>query len=75
MTQTAGKYLIIGGVLLLVAGIIVYFFGGRLGFLGRLPGDIRIERESGGFYFPVTTCILLSVLLTVIIRIIQWLSR
>jgi hypothetical protein len=75
MSPAWGKYLMIAGALLLLAGIIVHFAGSKLGFLGRLPGDIRIERDGGGFYFPITTCILLSLLLTVIVRIVQWLMR
>ncbi len=73
MTPVTGKYLVMAGVLLVLAGIVVYFFGNKLSFLGRLPGDIRIEKENGGFYFPVTTCILLSVLLTLVVRLVRWL--
>jgi len=50
-----GKKLITIGIILLVAGLILYFAGGRLTWLGRLPGDIRIERENFKFYFPITT--------------------
>lgn len=42
-----------------------------MGWLGRLPGDIRIEREHFRFYFPITTMILLSLLLNLILRVIQ----
>ena len=72
MNQTTGKYILIVGIIVLIVGVIVYFFGNRLGFIGKLPGDIRIEGEKGGFYFPIVTCILLSVVVSVIIRIIQW---
>jgi hypothetical protein len=75
MNQQAGKIIIILGILVVAAGILVYFFGGRTTFLGRLPGDIRIEGKNSSFYFPLTTCILLSLALTVIVKIIQWLSR
>lgn len=60
-----------GGVLLLFAGALVYFFHDRLNWIGRLPGDIRIEKENFRFYFPVVTMILVSVLVTVIINIIR----
>ena len=43
--------------------------------LGRLPGDIRIEGENGGFYFPVTSSILVSVILTVVVNLIMRLWR
>ena len=73
MNSTTGKYVIIFGLIVVIIGVIIYFFGNRLGFLGRLPGDIRIEGERGSFYFPVVTCILLSILISVIIRVVQWL--
>jgi len=58
--------LILTGVALIVIGVVVSF-GDRLPLrLGRLPGDIRIEGKSGGFYFPVVTCLLLSAVLTLV---------
>lgn len=65
-----GKVLIIAGLILLGAGLL-FTFGGKIPFLGKLPGDIRIERENFSFYFPLGTCILLSVLLSLIL----WLFR
>lgn len=59
------------GVLVIAAGCIIYFFGDKLHWLGRLPGDIRVERENFRFFFPITTMLLLSGLLNVII----WLVR
>ena len=72
MTSNTGKYIIIFGFIVVLIGIVIYFFGNRLGFLGRLPGDIRIEGERGGFYFPIVTCIVLSIVISLIIRIVQW---
>jgi hypothetical protein len=66
-----GKILITIGIILVIAGLILYFAGGRLTWLGRLPGDIRIERENLKFYFPITTMIILSLLLTLILWIIR----
>jgi hypothetical protein len=66
-----GKILIITGIILIIAGLIIYFAGDKLGWIGRLPGDIRIEKENTRFYFPVTTMILLSVLLSLILWIIR----
>jgi hypothetical protein len=43
--------------------------------LGRLPGDIAYQGRHGSFYFPVVTCILLSVALTLILWLVQWLKR
>jgi len=68
--ETTGRILMIGGILLLVLGGLV-FLSARLGLpLGRLPGDIRIQGPNGSFYFPLTTSILLSVVLTVIVNVI-----
>lgn len=69
--QHVGKYIIIGGLVLIVIGLILYFFGSKLGWLGHLPGDIRIERKNFRFYFPITTMILLSILLSGILHIIR----
>jgi len=66
-----GKTLIIIGVILVIAGLIIYFAGDRLNWIGHLPGDIRIEKENSRFYFPITTMILLSALLTLILWIIR----
>ena len=74
-TRELGRLLLIGGLVLVVAGAFL-FFGARLPFrLGRLPGDIAIEGRRGSFYFPIVTCILLSVVLTLIVRIIGWLKK
>lgn len=69
--QTLGKFLMIGGLLMLVAGVVVYFAGDKLSWLGKLPGDIRIKGDDFSFYFPVTTMILLSVIVSVVIALIR----
>jgi len=69
--EPIAKYLIVAGIILLLAGLIYYFLGDKLNWIGRLPGDIRIERENFRFYFPITTMILLSVLLTILINVIR----
>ena len=57
--------MMVGGALLAVGALV--WLGGRLNLpLGRLPGDIRIERENFRFYFPLTTCLLLSVLVSLV---------
>lgn len=60
------KFLIAAGIILLVAGLLWPVIS-KLG-IGRLPGDIRIEREGFSFYFPITTMIIVSIVLTLIIR-------
>jgi len=58
------KLLILGGIALVIAGL-AWPLLSRLG-LGRLPGDISIQDEHGGFYFPVMTCLVVSVVLSLI---------
>jgi hypothetical protein len=64
-----GKIIIGLGILLVIAGIIIYFWGDKLSWIGHLPGDIRIEKENFRFYFPITTMILISVVITVLLRV------
>lgn len=61
-----GKLLMLVGLLLAVAGAVLWS-GFGADWLGRLPGDIRIERGNSAFYFPVVTCIIISIVLTVIV--------
>jgi Ca2+/Na+ antiporter len=68
MPQLA-RILIVIGIILIVTGLIIWFAGNKMHWIGNLPGDIRIEKENVKFYFPVTTMILLSVLFTLIIWI------
>lgn len=74
MGSETGKYIIVIGILVVVVGVVVYFFHDKLHWIGNLPGDIRIERENFRFYFPITTMILFSVLLTILVRIWRWLQ-
>lgn len=72
MNPTFGKYIMLIGAALVLIGAVVFFFGDKLNWLGRLPGDIRITgKNGGGFYFPVVTCIVVSVLLNLLIGLIR----
>jgi hypothetical protein len=68
--QEFGKILVILGAVIVVAGLILWKFGG-FGPLGKLPGDISIQRDNFSFSFPIVTCLLLSALLT----LVMWLLR
>ncbi len=61
-----GKILISIGLLLAILGAI-FTFGNKLPFVGRLPGDIAIERKNYSFYFPVATCIVISIVMSFIL--------
>ena len=65
-----GKLLIILGAVLFLLGVL-FQLTGRLPWLGRLPGDIVIRRESFTFYFPLTTSILISVILSLVLWLIR----
>ncbi|MFH1184442.1 MAG: DUF2905 family protein [Chloroflexota bacterium] len=70
-----GRYLIIGGIVLVLVGAGL-LLAAKFGLpLGRLPGDIRIEGEGGGFYFPIATSILLSLILTLVLNVILRIFR
>jgi len=69
MSPEFGRILLILGVVLVVVGGLAAL-GVRLPF-GRLPGDIAIEGERGGFYFPIVTMIIVSVVLTVLFNLFQ----
>ena len=72
MNPAFGKYIILIGAAIVLVGLLIYLFGDKLGWLGRLPGDIRIEgKAGGGFYFPVVTCIVVSLILNLIIVLIR----
>lgn len=71
MNSDTGKYLMLIGGAVVIIGLIVYFFHDKLHWIGHLPGDIRVEKENFRFYFPITTMILFSVLVTVVIGIIR----
>jgi len=69
--ESIARYLMIGGVILFLIGGGI-FLASKFGIpFGRLPGDVRIEGENGSFYFPITSSILVSVILTIILNIIS----
>jgi hypothetical protein len=71
-----GKFLVIVGVLLVVAGLLL-MAGARFSFfgLGRLPGDITYKGKNVQFYFPIVTCLILSVVLTLVFSLISLFTK
>ncbi len=65
-----GRALIIMGVVLVIAGVLLVL-AGKVPWLGRLPGDISIRKGNFSFYFPLATCLLISLILS----LIAWLLR
>lgn len=68
VTMGTGKILIIIGVIFILAGLF-FLAGGKLTFLGHLPGDIHFSKGNTEFYFPMVSCILVSVIGTIILNI------
>ncbi len=69
--ETISRYLMLGGIIIFLIGGGL-FLAAKFGIpLGRLPGDIRIEGQNGSFYFPLTSSILVSVILTIVLNLIS----
>jgi hypothetical protein len=69
-----GRMLVLLGVVLVVVGGLLWLgsaLGGKVPFLGRLPGDIHVQRGNWSFYFPLTTSIVLSIVLTLILALLS----
>ena len=74
-TRELGKVLLLFGIVLVGVGALL-FFSGRLPFrLGRLPGDIAYQGRHGSFYFPIVTCVIISVALTLLSWIVNSFRR
>jgi H+/Cl- antiporter ClcA len=69
-----GKFIVIIGVIATLVGLVMWS-GFAPKWLGRLPGDIRIEREHSSFYFPIVTCIVLSILLSLVFSLFSIFRR
>jgi len=82
--NAVGKLLIVAGGLLVLSGLLVVFFGrlswvgseqGWFSWLGRLPGDVYINKDGFKFYLPITTCLLISLALNLIFYLVGSLRR
>ena len=71
MHTTVGKYLIIIGLFIVIIGVLFYFLGDKLNWIGRLPGDIKVEKENLKIFIPLTTMIIISILLTLILNLFK----
>lgn len=70
-----GKWLIITGVTLVVIGLLWNYVPGMFKWFGNLPGDIRVENENSRFFFPLTSLIVISVVLTLLVNIFRYLKK
>ena len=69
--QEIGRIVMIVGIILAIGGALLWKFPAWFGWIGRLPGDISIQKGNFSFYFPLVTCILVSVILA----LLSWLFR
>jgi len=70
MMPSMGKMFIILGVILVVIGL-AFTYGPKIPWLGKLPGDISIKKDNFSFYFPITTSIIISIILTILFSIFR----
>jgi hypothetical protein len=70
MMGTIGKVLVVAGLILVVVGAMLAV-GEKTAFLGRLPGDVRFGGRGWPFYLPITTCAVLSLVLTLVINLVM----
>ena len=71
MNQNTAKLIIFTGIAIVAIGILFYFFGDKLKWIGNLPGDIKIEKENTRVYFPITTMIVLSIVGSILLNLIR----
>ena len=66
--NSIGKALVLFGIVLIVAGVLIQLFH-KVPWIGRLPGDFYIKKENMSFYFPLTTSILISLIVTLLLNL------
>ena len=66
-----GRWLILTGLIFVVIGLIVHYAPGVLNWFGKLPGDIRMETERGKFFLPITSMVIISIVLTILINLFR----
>ena len=72
MEKETGKLIMFIGALLTLAGALWHFAGDRLRWIGRLPGDFRMEQGNVRFYFPFTTMLIASLIINLLIRLFRY---
>ena len=69
------RWFIISGVILIVIGVLLYLAPWLFSWFGKLPGDIRIEKENSKVFFPITSMVIISIILTIVVNIIRYLGK
>jgi H+/Cl- antiporter ClcA len=65
------RWFIIAGAVLVLVGLILHYAPGLLNWFGKLPGDIRVESERGQFFFPITSMVIVSIVLSVLLALFR----
>ncbi|HEX4206138.1 MAG TPA: DUF2905 domain-containing protein [Ktedonobacteraceae bacterium] len=75
--SSIGKIFVLGGIIIAIFGVLLLVISNtvHIPFLGRLPGDIVIRQGSSIIFFPIVTCIILSIVLTIVVNLVSWLLR
>ncbi|WP_198405666.1 DUF2905 domain-containing protein [Chitinophaga caeni] len=68
--KETGKIIVLVGIIIVFIGIITWLWGDKFKWLGKLPGDIRIERDNFSFYAPITTMVIISIVLSGLLYLI-----
>lgn len=71
MNQGTGISLVVIGVIIIMAGALIYFFHDKLHWIGHLPGDIIIKKENFSLYFPITTMLIFSVVFSLVLYLLR----
>jgi hypothetical protein len=75
MIENLGRAVVGIGLFLVIAGLVMWFAGDKLSWFGRLPGDIRIERPGFSCFFPITTMIIVSLVLSLVLSLLSRIFR
>jgi hypothetical protein len=67
--QTIGRFLVFTGLIIIIFGLIL-IFASKIPYLGKLPGDVVLRKKNFTLYFPLATCLVLSILLTILLNLI-----
>jgi len=70
--KTIGILLIMVALIIALVGAVIYFAGASFSWFGNLPGDLKVERKNFTFYFPLATMLVLSVVLSIIIKLMLY---
>ncbi|WP_217651569.1 DUF2905 domain-containing protein [Mariniphaga anaerophila] len=73
--KNMARWFIVGGIILIVIGVLLYIAPWLLSWFGKLPGDIRIEKENSKVFFPITSMIIISIILTIVVNVARYLKK